>query len=189
MSKALTPTSSSVLSHATELDQARAQINAIDAVLVEKLNERFAAVQIIHAYKVAHQLPTLDVRRETSLLTRIEQQSEAQWAPYVRAQFEGIVLQSRRYQNRNASLTVRFDGILYEADLSGTAQQTYLFSVLAAYGVELESLSVRATGDVECHVSLRPRLKSPAQNVAFAAFLQECQDHGLTLSAVSLPEE
>ncbi len=189
MSKALTPTSSEVLSNATELDHARAQINAIDAVLVKKLNERFAAVQTIHAYKVAHQLPTLDVRREASLLTRIEQQSETQWAPYVRAQFEGIVLQSRRYQNRNASLTVRLDGTHYEADLSGPPQQTYLFSVLAAYGVELESLSVTPTGDAQSHVSLRPRLQSPAQNVAFAAFLQECQDHGLTLSPVSLPEE
>lgn len=168
--------------------EARERINAIDNVLVAKLNERLAVVETIHAYKVEHGLPTLDVARERSLLARITAASEPQWAPYVRAQFEGIMLASRHYQNREASSTD--EGLKagdYELTLSCPDEQSYLFSVLSTYGVTLESMTITPL-NAGTRVGLRPQRNTAEQKRAWGALLKECRDHGLVFRPLTQKE-
>ena len=52
------------------LDEARKQINEIDAQMAELFEQRMHAVEDVIAYKQEHQMPVLDSGREKAVIER-----------------------------------------------------------------------------------------------------------------------
>lgn len=83
-----------------QLQEARQRINDIDSDLVQLLEQRFDAVISVNQYKKRHHLPILDNSREQRVLDQVTSLASNQaTTPYLRAIFQEIMHQSRRYQD------------------------------------------------------------------------------------------
>ena len=81
------------------LKELREEIDAIDAALIEKLEERFGIVAKIGEYKKANGIDIVDPEREWKKLEEIESMSKPEFAEYNLDVFESIIMASRDIQN------------------------------------------------------------------------------------------
>lgn len=84
-----------------ELQECRAELDALDRELVALFEKRMAVSRDVAAYKLAHGLPVLDRSREEQVLeSRCAMLQDASLAPSVRCLFEQIMKLSREEQNK-----------------------------------------------------------------------------------------
>ena len=82
-----------------QLDQARAEINAVDKELAKLFERRMQAVKDVAAYKIDHQLPILDVSREQAVIRKnLEYLQDDELKPYFQQVLERMMQVSRDFQ-------------------------------------------------------------------------------------------
>ena len=91
-----------------ELYELRGQIDAIDRELIALLERRMDAAAGIADYKRAHDLPVLDVRRETEKLASVRAQCRPVTADGIAEIFTAVMAASRAYQQ--ARMEAKHDG-------------------------------------------------------------------------------
>ncbi|MXQ72682.1 bifunctional chorismate mutase/prephenate dehydratase [Clostridiaceae bacterium DONG20-135] len=82
-----------------QLEQARVEINAIDKEMAALFERRMQAVNDVAAYKLAHQLPILDVSREQAVIRKnLEYLQDESLKPYFQQVLEMMMQVSRDFQ-------------------------------------------------------------------------------------------
>lgn len=80
-------------------NQARQDIETIDAALIQLLIERFLHIETIKNYKQEHHLPIYCPQREQHLLDELHQQLNNNPAkPYITAIYQELLTQSKNFQ-------------------------------------------------------------------------------------------
>lgn len=83
----------------SELDEYRMQLNDIDARIAKLLENRFAIVTQVAAYKQAHDIPVLDEGREKVVLDRVSDNCiNPDYRSYIRDIYVSVMERSRAYQ-------------------------------------------------------------------------------------------
>ncbi len=96
-----------------EMDEARAQIEAIDKEMASLFEKRMQCSKAVSEYKKSHGLPVLDKNREKILLERnVGYLSNPEIEPYYREFFAGLLDVSKKYQHKLISgVRVAYSGI------------------------------------------------------------------------------
>ncbi|HIU10534.1 MAG TPA: chorismate mutase [Candidatus Avidehalobacter gallistercoris] len=96
----------------SKLDEARAEVNRIDAAMAHLFEQRLHAVNEILAYKREHKLPVFDAAREQQVLERnMAELNNAAFAPYYRRFLQNLMDVSKDYQRAELSQnTVAYAG-------------------------------------------------------------------------------
>ena len=82
-----------------DLSTSRKKINELDQQLVKLLEERFNVVTEVHDYKLKHDLPVLDAKREQQVLTKVAGlTNRSDLLPYLQEIYQEIMHRSREYQ-------------------------------------------------------------------------------------------
>ncbi len=116
----------------TDLNEAREQINACDAVIVEALVRRMDCVREVAAYKKAHQMPVFQPQREAEQKEALKNKlAGSGLEPYLGAIFEEILRNSRRMQ-----ADILFQGNIFLIGFMGSGKSTIADRLCADYGLE-----------------------------------------------------
>ena len=84
-----------------QLEMARGKIDQIDKELVELLEKRLEAVAQVVQYKIVHQLPVLDNKRQEDLLEKIAYSiNNKTYQETILETFKDIMKHSREFQNK-----------------------------------------------------------------------------------------
>ncbi len=82
-----------------DLSDIRVEIDKIDSELIQLLERRMDCAKAVGEYKLAHNIPILDKKRQEEILDKVEQRAE-KYGSSLRFLFEDIMQISRMSQNR-----------------------------------------------------------------------------------------
>lgn len=83
----------------TDLENYRNRINEIDQKLLKLIEERLEIASKIGKYKLEHNKPVLDIKRENALLKKISENSQEKFKGYNRNLWSSIMSISKAYQH------------------------------------------------------------------------------------------
>lgn len=76
----------------------RTKINEIDKQIAELFNERFKIVKDIKAYKIAHNLPIIDTKREKAIIKQNLSYIDEEFKAYFLTFYETLLTLSKESQ-------------------------------------------------------------------------------------------